>query len=128
MVETKEGNLMVAKENGTKTRKRIKVKERMTRRTRMRLHPMWGSKETIVKSIVSNVGTPSILQENARRQVRSHVLCIQTPQAMIARLVTHGGRLTIWRWRPPDHPPERGRRKHWPKTATQTQGHQDHRI
>ena len=130
VVETKVVNLTVAKENGTKTRKRIKVKERMIRRTRTRLHPLWGSKETIAKSIVSNVGTPSISQENARRQVHSHVLCIQTPQVMIVRLVTLGGRLTICRWHPPDHPQEKGRKKHPQglKIETQTQDHQVHRI
>ena len=102
-METKVGNLTVAKANEAKTRKRIKEKEKMIRIIRTRLCLPWESKETIMSSIVSNVETPNILQENARSQGRSAALCIEVPRVMTVKPATLGGRPTRCRLHPPDH-------------------------
>ena len=62
---------MVVKAGGIETSRRTKIKEKIKRMKRTRLCQPWESKETAASSIVSNVETPNISQESARRQDRS---------------------------------------------------------
>ena len=110
VAEAKEENLTVVRAGG-KTNRKTKIKERKIKMRRTRLCQLWGSKITM-SSIVLNVGTPNILQEIVRRQVRSAALYIKVPQITISWHVIFGAKPITCQWHP-DHHRKKERKSSW---------------